>query len=74
MELNTCAGLLVAFGGRPIMLTGLSTISLALGTAIAYMANGYPKHQAAIETVAGILLLGGLGLMGCALECVLGHP
>jgi len=27
-----------------------------------------------METVAGILLLGGLGLMGYALEAVLGHP
>ena len=57
-----------------VMITGLSTISLVLGTTIACMANGYPKHQAAIETVAGILLLAGLGLMGYALECVLGHP
>ena len=57
-----------------VMITGLSTISLVLGTAIAYLANGYPKHRAAMETVAGILLLGGLGLMGYALEAVLGHP
>jgi hypothetical protein len=57
-----------------VMITGLSTISLVLGTTIACMANGYPKHQAAIETVAGIFLLGGLGLMGYALECVVGHP
>jgi hypothetical protein len=56
------------------MITGLSTISLILGTAIACMANSYPRHRAAIETVAGILLIGGLGLMGYALEAVLGHP
>jgi hypothetical protein len=57
-----------------VMVTGLSTISLLLGTAIAYMARGYPEHQAVMETVGGILLIGGLGLMGYALEGVLGHP
>lgn len=56
------------------MITGLSTISLLLGTAIAYLASGYPERQAVMETVGGILLIGGLGLMGYALETVLGHP
>jgi hypothetical protein len=56
------------------MITGLSTISLILGTAIAHLASGYPKRQAAMETVGGILLIGGLGLIGYALECVLGQP
>jgi len=56
------------------MITGLSTISLVLGTAISYLASDYSKHRAAMETVAGILLLGGLGLIGYALECVLGQP
>jgi hypothetical protein len=56
------------------MICGLSTISLLIGTAIAYLANGYPKHQDAMETVAGVLLIGGLGMLGYALEAVLGHP
>jgi hypothetical protein len=56
------------------MICGLSTISLVVGTAIAYLANGYPKYQAAMETVAGFLLIGGLGMLGYALEAVLGHP
>jgi hypothetical protein len=56
------------------MITGLSTISLLLGTAIAYMARGYPERQAVMETAGGILLISGLGLMGYALECILGHP
>ena len=56
------------------MITGLSAISLLLGTAIAYLASGYPERQAVMETVGGILLLGGLGLIGYALETVLGHP
>ena len=57
-----------------VMITGLSTISLLLGTAIAYMARGYPERQAVMETVGGVLLISGLGLMGYALEAVLGHP
>ena len=56
------------------MIAGLSTISLVLGTAIAYLANSYPERQAVLETVGGILLLGGLGLMGYVLECALGQP
>jgi hypothetical protein len=56
------------------MITGLSTISLLFGTAIAYMATRYPKHRAVMETVGGVLFIGGLGLMGYALECVLGLP
>ena len=51
-----------------VMITGLSTISLLLGTAIVYLASDYPERQAIMETVGGILLIGGLGLMGYALE------
>jgi hypothetical protein len=61
------------FRGRQ-MICGLSTISLVLGTAIAYLAHGHPKHQIVMETVAGFLLIGGLGMMGYALEAVLGRP
>jgi hypothetical protein len=57
-----------------VMITGLSTISLVLGTAVAYLASGYPERRAVMETVGGILLISGLGLMGYALEAVLGHP
>jgi hypothetical protein len=56
------------------MICALSTISLLLGTAIAYLANGYPKYQAAMESAAGFLLIGGLGLLGYGLETVFGHP
>jgi hypothetical protein len=57
-----------------VMITGLSAISLIFGTAIAYLASGYPERQAVMETVGGVLLLAGLGLIGYALEAVLGHP
>ena len=56
------------------MITGLTTISLMLGTAIAYSASRHPKHQAVIETLGGLLLLGGLALMGYTLEAVVGQP
>jgi L-lactate permease len=56
-------------GGLGSMITGLSTISLLLGSAIAYMAGRYPEHRTAMESVGG-----GLGLMGYALETVLGLP
>jgi hypothetical protein len=56
------------------MICGLSTIGLLLGTAIAYLANSYPKHQAAMETVAGFLLIAGLGMLGYELEAIFGHP
>ena len=56
------------------MICGLSTVSLLLGTAIAYLANGYPKHQAVMETVAGFLLIGGLGMLGYGLESVFRYP
>ena len=56
------------------MISGLSTVSLLLGTAIAYMAGRYPERRAVMETVGGFLLIGGLGLLGYALEAVLGHP
>jgi hypothetical protein len=57
-----------------VMITGLTTISLMLGTAIAYSASSYAKHQAVIETLGGLLLLGGLALMGYTLEAVVGQP
>jgi hypothetical protein len=56
------------------MIAALSTISLLLGAAIAYLASGYPERRAAMETAGGVLLLAGLGLMGHALEAILGHP
>jgi hypothetical protein len=57
-----------------MIITRISTVSLVLAAAIAYMANGYPERREVLEIVAGILLIGGLGLIGCALETVFGCP
>ena len=56
------------------MIIGFSTVSVVLGAGIAYMANSYPQHREVLETVAGILLIGGLGMLGFALEYIFGHP
>jgi hypothetical protein len=49
-------------------------MSMGLGAAIAYMANDYPRHRKVMETVGGILLIGGLALLGGALGCVICRP
>jgi hypothetical protein len=56
------------------MITGLSAVSLLLGTAIARMAGRFPERRAVMQTVGGFLLIGGLGILGYALEAVFGHP
>jgi len=57
-----------------MMIAAISAISFVLGAAVAYVANGYPEYLPAIETVAGILSIGGLALLGYALEGASGHP
>jgi hypothetical protein len=51
-----------------------SAFSFVLGATAAYVASRYPGQPEVIEAVAGIILIGGLGLLGFALEIVLGHP
>jgi hypothetical protein len=51
-----------------------SAISFVLGAAAAYAASRYPGQREVIETVAGIILIGGLGLSAFALEIILRHP
>jgi hypothetical protein len=49
------------------MIALCSLVSLVLGATIAVGAERYPGHAAAMETVAGVLLVGGLGLIGAGL-------
>ena len=56
------------------MVTVCSIVGVTLGATIASLAGRYPRHRERIETVAGILLLGGFGLLGYALESIVGKP
>jgi len=52
-----------------IALVGL--LGIALGTAAACTARRFPAHVEAMQTGAGLLLIGGLMLTGCALPVLL---
>ena len=49
------------------MIAVISLISLALGGVAAVQAERYPTYAQMIETAAGVLLIGGLGLIGTGL-------
>jgi hypothetical protein len=53
------------------MVGALSLIGIVLGAAAAYFADRFPAHIEAIETSAGVLLIGGMALLGSALPAVL---
>jgi hypothetical protein len=53
------------------MIGALSLIGTLLGTAAAYFSERFAAHSEAIETGAGILLIGGLALLGSALPAIL---
>lgn len=56
------------------MIAGFSTVSVVLGATVAYLASSHPKYREIMEIIAGFLLIGGLGLLGYALECIFGRP
>jgi hypothetical protein len=56
------------------MLAGLSVVCVVVGALIALSADRHPQHRSFIETVAGIVLISGFGLLGYRLGCVLGSP
>jgi hypothetical protein len=49
----------------------LSLIGIVLGAMAAYFADRFPAHIEAIETGAGVLLIGGLALLGSALPAII---
>lgn len=53
------------------MIAALSLLSVIAGAASAYFAERFPVHVEALETGAGVLLIGGLALLGSALPAVL---
>jgi hypothetical protein len=58
-------------GARQSMLGIVSLVSIVFGTAAASLAERCGKHVEAIETGAGVLLLGGFALIGSALPVML---
>jgi hypothetical protein len=54
------------------MLTGILSVSGVLaGGTIAYLARRNPRHRDLLETLAGILLIAGFGILGFSLGLVL---
>ncbi len=53
------------------MLGAVSFISVVLGATAAVMAERFPAHVEAIETAAGVLLIGGIALAGSFLPTAL---
>ena len=53
------------------MLGAVSFFSVVIGTAAASVAQCYPNYVEAIETGAGVLLIGGIALAGSFLPVVL---
>ena len=49
----------------------ISLVSVALGAAIAFVADRVPAKRDLLETSAGVLLIGGLALLGLALPALL---
>ena len=49
----------------------VSMFSIVAGAATAYFAERLPANREALETGAGVLLIGGLALLGSALPIVL---
>jgi hypothetical protein len=53
------------------MLAMISLLTVMLGAATAAVAGRFPPHVEALETGAGVLLIGGLALLGTALPVML---
>jgi len=50
------------------MMVVLGATAILAGAALAYYGSCYPRYQKATETIGGILLIGGFGLLGYLLE------
>lgn len=56
------------------MIGALTVVSVAVGTAFAYMTGRRPRHQQVMETLGGALLIAGFALLGYSLESIFGLP
>ena len=57
-----------------VMIASLSAVTVVFGAIIAFTANRYPGRRQIMETLAGVLLIAGLVMIGFALERVFGAP
>jgi hypothetical protein len=55
-----------------VIIAGASVASLAVGVVVSCSADACPRHRDAMQTVAGLFLILGLGLLGYMLESLLG--
>jgi hypothetical protein len=53
------------------MIGAAGLLSIATGAVVAYLSARFPAHIEALETCAGVLLIGGLALAGCALPAMI---
>jgi len=53
------------------MLSLAGLFGVAGGGVVGYLAERFPAHIETIETAAGVLLLGGFALVGCALPAMI---
>jgi hypothetical protein len=58
-----------AWGAFMLGFAGL--ISVMAGGITAYIAERFPAHVELLHTVGGLLLIGGFGLVGCALPTMI---
>jgi hypothetical protein len=53
------------------MVAAISVVSVILSVAVAHFADRVPTHIEMLEICAGVLLIGGLGLLGSGLPIIL---
>ena len=53
------------------MIGAVGLLSVIVGAVAAYLAERFPAHIEAVETGAGVLLIGGFALTGYALPVIL---
>lgn len=49
-------------------MTGL--VGVTVGTGLACLAGCFPRHVALIETIGGVVMIGGFGLVGWGLPAI----
>jgi hypothetical protein len=53
------------------MIGAAGLLIVTIGTVGACLSKRFPAHTVAVETVAGVLLLAGFSLIGCALPVMI---